>query len=118
MQDLKSTIPKMGCKVMNQKIETLLKKAKMDAANEIADKFTLGFFDEHMVSDVANIIGKHFEKFSEEIVTDCSELISIPESKHCFANNEYGVGYTDGRNDAAYMIQSFHNNTENDQNKS
>ena len=103
---------------MNNNLKELFEKTKMDSANEIADQFTPGFFDDRMVSDVANIIGKHFEKFSEEIVTDCSELISIPESKHCFANNEYGFGYIDGRNDAAYMIQSFYKNTENDQNKS
>lgn len=92
--------------MLKQKIETMMEKVKMDAANEIADQFTLGFFDDRMVSDVATIIGKHIEKFSTGIAVECSELISLQNCISPFTNNGYGVGYVDGRNDAAYMIQT------------
>lgn len=112
MLDLKS---KRQNKAMNNNLKELFEKTKMDSANEIADQFTPGFFDDRMVSDVANIIGAHFEKFSKQIIDDCTSLISLSGTTHCFTDNGYGVGYIDGRNDAAYMIQSFY---ENDQNKS
>lgn len=39
-----------------------LKKLADKAANEIADQFRPGFFDDRMVEDVANIIYKHYKK--------------------------------------------------------
>ena len=99
---------------MDKKILELLITTKMNAANEIADQFTPGFFDGRMVSDVANIIGKHFEKFSVEVANEYISLIKIEGATHCFTNNDYGVGYTDGRNDAAYLIEHHSTITEDD----
>lgn len=103
---------------MNRKIETLLEKTKIDVATEIANQLSAGFFDDRMVSDIANIVGKHFEKYSEKITNEYTELISITGTQHCFSNNDYGIGYADGRNDASFMIKSYFEVQENEQNKS
>ena len=49
---------------MNDRIKHLAEQA----ANEIADQFTPGFFDDRMVSDITNIIHKYHKKSSEMIV--------------------------------------------------
>jgi hypothetical protein len=43
---------------MNERIKELAD----EAANEIADQFRPGFFDDRMVEDVAKIIYKHYKK--------------------------------------------------------
>jgi DNA relaxase NicK len=57
---------------MNERIKELAEQA----ANEIADQFKPGFFDNRMVEDVANIIYKHHEKFAELIVRECSDIVA------------------------------------------
>lgn len=44
-----------------------LRKIANSAANEIANRFSTGFFDDRMVEDVASIIYKHHKKFAKEI---------------------------------------------------
>lgn len=48
---------------MNERIKELAEQA----ANEIADQFSPGFFDDRMVDDVATIILKHYKKFAKKI---------------------------------------------------
>lgn len=42
----------------------------MDAANEIADSFSPGFFDGRMVEDVAAIIAKHSKNYPALLVRE------------------------------------------------
>ena len=51
---------------MNERIKELAEQA----ANELADLFSPGFFDDRMVNDVAEIN----RKFAELIVRECAEL--------------------------------------------
>lgn len=51
---------------MNERIKDLAEQA----ANEIADLFSPGFFDDRMVNDVAEIN----KKFAELIVRECCEI--------------------------------------------
>jgi len=53
-----------------------IKEIALQAANEIADQFKPGFFDNRMVQDVANIIYKHHEQFAELIVNDCVRYLN------------------------------------------
>jgi hypothetical protein len=57
---------------MNERIKHLAEQA----ANEIADQFTSGFFDDRMVSDITNIIHKHHKKSSEMIVEECRNILA------------------------------------------
>ena len=52
---------------MNKRIKEL----SLDAANEIADLFTPGFFDDRMVNDVAQIN----EKLAKSIVNECASIV-------------------------------------------
>lgn len=56
---------------MNERIKEL----SMNAANEIADQFKPGFFDDRMVSDVGAIIEKHHKEFAEFIVKECTSKL-------------------------------------------
>ena len=56
---------------MNQQIRELAN----NAANDIADQFTPGFFDDRMTADIADIIYKHHAKFAELIVRECARVI-------------------------------------------
>lgn len=49
----------------------------LDAANEIADSFSPGFFDGRMVEDVAAIIAKHNERLIESVVKDCRNIYNL-----------------------------------------
>ena len=51
---------------MNERIKQLA----LQAANEIADLFTPGFFDDRMVNDVAEIN----KKFAESLVKECANI--------------------------------------------
>jgi hypothetical protein len=57
---------------MNERIKQLA----LQTANEIADQFTPGFFDDRMVSDITNIIYKHHKKSSEMIVEECRNVLA------------------------------------------
>jgi hypothetical protein len=48
--------------------ERMLKELALQSANEIADLFSPGFFDDRMVNDVAEIN----RKFAELIVRECA----------------------------------------------
>lgn len=61
---------------MNKRIKKLADKA----ANEIADQFSPGFFDDRMVNDVATIILKHYEKHAKKI---CKEAYQQGRNDEC-----------------------------------
>jgi len=52
---------------MNERIKELANKS----ANEIADLFHVGFFDDRMVHDVAEIN----KKFAESVVRECIDIL-------------------------------------------
>ena len=56
---------------MNERIKELAEQA----ANELADLFSPGFFDDRMVNDVAEIN----KKFAELIVLKCAEIADTAE---------------------------------------
>lgn len=64
----------------------------MDAANEIADSFSPGFFDHRMVEDVAAIIAKHHKNFAALIINECitaiKEQCSATSEDYHFNHNE------------------------------
>ena len=47
-----------------QDMKERIKELANNAANEVADQFTLGYFDDRMVENVAEIIYKHYTKRS------------------------------------------------------
>jgi hypothetical protein len=51
-------------------MNTLIKKLASQAADEIADLFNPGFFDDKMVNDVEKIN----KKFAELIVLECAQI--------------------------------------------
>lgn len=67
-------------------MKTKIKELSMKTANEIADQFSPGFFDDRMVSDVAAIIEKHHKELAELIVRECAEVATTLHYPHI--NNE------------------------------
>jgi hypothetical protein len=75
---------------MNKRIKELA----LQAADEIADLFSPGFFDDRMVYDVAEIN----KKFAELIVRECAvELMKLGNSySECDTDADYMQGLLDG----------------------
>lgn len=83
----------------------------MDAANEIADSFSPGFFDNRMVEDVAAIIAKHHKNFAASIINECIAAIKEQCSATCedyhFNHNERIEFANERLLDACYYIEDL-----------
>lgn len=67
-----------------------VKELALQSANEIADQFNAGFFDDRMVNDVAGII----QKSAELIIKDCIDNVKVWEK--------------DSRNHISYMLKNHY----------
>ena len=79
---------------MNERIRELTRQA----ADEIADLFSPGFFDDKMVNDVAEIN----KKFAELIVKECAVLIN--DERRAFNPTEWDQGADWGHKNAVDAI--------------
>jgi hypothetical protein len=73
---------------MNKRIKELA----LHSANEIADLFNPGFFNDRMVNDVAEIN----KKFAQLIVEKCIASLQVPKADLKYLN-EYNQGWVRGR---------------------
>jgi hypothetical protein len=62
---------------LKEKMNNLIEELALQSANEIADLFSPGFFDDRMLSDVAEIN----KKFAELIVQECARLCDINDKE-------------------------------------
>lgn len=67
-----------------------IKELSMNAANEIADQFRPGFFDDRMVSDVGAIIEKHHKRFMELIAQECDQVMNTASLLKELQDKYYG----------------------------